>query len=104
MTVEINDNKVDLRFTFNAFIEYEKHFNEPLTLDSNNMTFDKTIWFYYLVVLCSKKGWQTSAWLTKDDFDEWLNDEPERILELAEFVAQNLNLNNVLTNPADKKK
>lgn len=102
MTVEINDNKVDLRFTFNAFIEYEKHFNEPITLD--DMSIDKTLWFYYFVVLCSKKGWQTSAWLTKDDFDEWLNDDPHKLIEMSDFVATNLNLNDILTKSADKKK
>lgn len=104
MTIEINGEKVELRFTFNAFIEYEKHFNEPLTLEVEDMSFDKTIWFYYFVVLCSKKGWQVTAWLSKDDFDEWLNEEPERIIELSEFTAENLNMNKILIKHADKKK
>lgn len=101
MTLKINDNEVELRFTFNAFIEYEKHFNEPLSIE--NFSLDKTLWFYYFVVLCSKKGWQTSAWLSKDDFDEWLNDDPTRLQIMNEFTNKNLVMNDVLT-PADKKK
>jgi len=102
MTVKINDNEVELRFTFNAFVEYENKFNEPLTLDSLSM--GKTMWFYYFVVLCSKKGWQTSGWLTKDEFDEWLNDDPHRLIELSEFTSRNLNINDVLAPKDDKKK
>ncbi len=101
MIININEHEVELRFTFNAFIEYEKHFNEPLSLDGFSL--DKTLWFYYFVVLCSKKGWQTSAWLSKDEFDEWLNDDPTRLNQLAEFTNKNLVLNEVL-NPSDKKK
>ena len=101
MTVNINGKEVELRFTFNAFIEYEKHFNEPLTLDGFSL--DKTRWFYYFVVLCSKKGWQTDAWLSKDEFDEWLNDNPLHLSELSDFTSKNLVLNDVL-NPSDKKK
>jgi len=101
MTVRINDVDVDLRFTFNAFIEFERKFSEPLNLD--NLTLDKTLWFYYFVVLCSKKGWQTSAWLSKDDFDEWMNDDPKHIFELAKFVQSNLDLNAVLNSDDEKK-
>ena len=103
MIVKINDKEVELRFTFNTFVEFEKHFNEPLQLDMTDLSVDKTLWFYYFMVLCSKKGWQTTAWLTKDEFDEWLNDEPERIIDLINFATENMNLQAILSNP-DKKK
>ena len=101
MTVNIQGkDPVELRFTFNALLEYEKRFNEPMTLE--NFSLDKTLWFYYFVVLCSKKGWNTTAWLSKEEFDEWLNDDPTVLNGLAEFVMKNMNLNDVLS--GDKKK
>lgn len=90
---------VELRFTFNALVEYERKFNEPMTAE--NFSLDKTLWFYYFVILCSKKGWNTTAWLSKEEFDEWLNDNPLVLNDLADFVLKNMNLNDVLS---DKKK
>lgn len=104
MKVNINEKDVELRFTFNAFVEYENKFNRPLTLDEDGLSLNETIWFYYFVVLCSAKGWQTSGWLTKDEFDEWLNDDPQRLIDLSQFVARNLNLNDILAPKDDKKK
>jgi len=101
MTVNIQGkDPIELRFTFNALVEYEKRFNEPMSAE--NFSLDKTLWFYYFVVLCSKKGWNTTAWLSKDEFDEWLNDDPTVLNDLAEFVMKNMNLNDVLS--GDKKK
>lgn len=104
MKININGEEVELRFTFNAFIEYENKFNQPLVLEADQISLSQTIWFDYFVVLCSKKGWQTSGWLTKDEFDEWLNEDPHRLLEISEFVSRNLNLNTILAPKEDKKK
>ena len=96
MIVKIGDkDPVELRFTFNALVEFEKKFNEPMSAE--NLSLDKMLWFYYLVILCSKKGWNTTAWLSKDEFDEWLNDDPTVLNDLAEFVLNNMNLNDVLS-------
>ena len=101
MIVKIQDKEpVELRFTFNALVEYEKKYDKPMTVDS--WTLDEMLWFYYFVVLCSKKGWNTNAWLTKEEFDEWLNEDPTVLNDLADFVVNNMNLNDVLSK--DKKK
>ena len=49
MKVNINNTDVELRFTFDAFIEYEKKWGESLGV-SNDLA--KTISFEYFTVLC----------------------------------------------------
>lgn len=99
MVVKINGENVELRFTFDAFTEYERIFNEPLGADG---ALDKTIVFMYLTILCSKKGWQTSAWLSYQDFREWLNDDPNMYVEVSEWIGENMNITEKLT--GSKKK
>ena len=102
MIVKIGEHDpIELRFTFNSFIEFEKKFGEAISVE--NLNLDKTLWFYYFIVLCSKRGWQTTAWLDKDEFDEWLNDDPNNITLLSEFVSKNMDLNNILTEGNKKK-
>lgn len=101
MIVKIAEKEpVELRFTFNSLVEFENKFNEPMSVD--HLSLNQMLWFYYYVVLCSKKGWQTNAWLSKEEFDEWLNDDPTVLNDLAQFVIDNVNMNDVLG--GDKKK
>lgn len=101
MKLEIGSEEVELRFTFDAFTEYEKLYNEPFGVDNQ---LDKSIVFMYLVILCSKKGWQNTAWLKYDDFREWLNDEPSRYIQVSNWITESIDLNNTLMGKADKKK
>ncbi len=94
MKVKINDTEVELRFTFDAFIEYEKKWGESLGV-SNDLA--KTISFEYFTVLCSKKGWQSDNWLSYEDFTEWMNDDPYKYVEISEFIGKYMNMENVLT-------
>lgn len=99
MNLTIGNEEVELRFTFDAFTEYEKLYNEPFGSDNQ---LDKAIVFMYLVILCSKKGWQNTAWLSYEDFREWLNDDPERFITMTEWIAKNMDMNSKLM--GDKKK
>lgn len=99
MNLQIGNEEVELRFTFDAFTEYEKLYNEPFGSDNQ---LDKAIVFMYLVILCSKKGWQNTAWLSYEDFREWLNDDPERFITMTEWIAKNMDMNSKLM--GDKKK
>jgi len=102
MIIKINDHEpVELRFTFSSFIAYEDKFNEPLNLDG--ISFKKMISFYYYVVLCSKKGWQTNCWLKEDEFMDWLNDNPTMLYDLGVFVGDNFNMNDILSGKDSKK-
>lgn len=99
MNLKIGNEEVELRFTFDAFTEYEKLYNEPFGADNQ---LDKAIVFMYLVILCSKKGWQNTAWLSYEDFREWLNEDPQRFIEMSEWIAKNMDMNSKLM--GDKKK
>jgi hypothetical protein len=102
MILKINDHEpVELRFTFSSFIAYEDKFGEPINLD--NISFGRLISFYYFVVLCSKKGWQTSSWLSMEEFQEWLDNNPDKMLEISTFIGDNFNLNDKMSKNEIKK-
>ena len=94
MKVNIKDQEVELRFTFDAYICYENTWGESI---GNSADFAKTISFEYFVVLCSKKGWQSSNWLTYEEFLDWINEDPYKYVEISEFISKYMNMENVLS-------
>ena len=103
MIIKINDKEpVELRFTFSAFTAYEDRWGEPVKIDGISLS--RILSFYYYVVLCSKKGWQTSAWLKEDEFIEYLNENPETLVELSDFVGENFAYNELFASKEVKKK
>lgn len=99
MNIIINDEAIELRYSFRALMAYEQILNK--TFEPKGIT--EVITFFYCVIITSKKDLQ----FTYDEFLDMLDENPGLIKEFSEWLTGAVQRNSsLMTNdikPDEKK-
>lgn len=96
MIVKIKDKEITLRFSFRAYM-----FFEDITGHSfNGATMADTVTFLYCIVLSSSDEYNVKF----DDFMDAIDEDPNIIVEMTEWLTTNDKMTSMLLPGESKKK
>ena len=92
MTIKIKDQEVTLRYSMRAFFQYENITGQSF----NPKSLQDFCTFFYCVVCSSNKDLD----LTFDEFVDYLDEDPSKMSEFAEWLNSVMQKHNFLSNAA----
>lgn len=95
MKVKIGEKEIELKFNFEAFTMFEKTYGHSL----NAPGLQETIDFVFFTLVGSSNDYS----LDYGEYRKWLNENPDKFIELSEWVGKNMDLNDVLSGSSKKK-
>lgn len=95
MIVKIKDKEITLKFSFRAYMFFEDITGHSFT----GATMGETVTFLYCVVLASCDEYSVKF----DDFLDAIDENPEIITEMTDWIMTNDKMTNMLM-PQDSKK
>lgn len=98
MTLEINELQITLKYSFRALIIFEEITGKSMTVPE---TLKDIMIFFYSIILSSAKG-ELQNW-TWDDFVDYLDDNPDKIIEFTTWLKAVLETQNQITEKHSKE-
>lgn len=89
MEITINNQTIKLKYSFRGFMAYEQITNEAFKPDGLN----SLITLFYSFVMVS----DTSLSITFDEFIDWLDENPNKLNDFSNFIAENNERQNSLS-------
>lgn len=89
MIVKIGDKEITLKFNFEAFTMFEKAYGHSLEAPGLQETID----FIFFTIVGSSRDYS----IKYEEYRDWLNENPEKFTEISQWIADNMDLNDVLS-------
>lgn len=96
MKININNQDIELKYSFRAYLIYENVTNQSFS--PTNMT--SFITMFYCSIMASNSDLQ----LDFEEFMDWLDTNPDKLSEYTEWLASNLKKTNDLKSKQTKPK
>lgn len=96
MTIKIREQEVELRYSMRALFMYENITNQQ---SFNPKTLQDFCTFFYCVLCSSNKDLD----LTFDEFVDYLDEDPSKMSEFAEWLGKTMQKNTFLSGQVEKE-
>ena len=96
MTININGKSVELKYSFRAFMIYEKI---TQTAFSPKGIYEIIVYFYSSLLASDK-----SINISFDDFMDWLDDNPDALNEFSGWLTTVISKNSYINNTENREK
>lgn len=88
MKLTINNNEIELKYSFRALMMFENITDKTIELN----TLGDILTFFYCVVCASNRNIE----ITFDSFIDWLDDNPTAVVEFREWITDQMIKNSML--------
>ena len=95
MTITIRQKQVELRYSMRALFQYENITGQSF----NPKTLQDFCTFFYCVLVSSNKDLD----LTFDEFVDYLDEDPSKMSEFAEWLGKTMQKNTFLSGQVEKE-